>query len=213
MGIVFFDLDGTLIKGLSSEKRFVLFLLQNRVIGLRQIIEFLAFSLKWIKRYRRDIWKKNKAYLTGLRKNDIQIISKEFASQVLFPSLRPDLKRHLENHLAMDDMVVLLTGAPDFLARPIAEKLGIPHIVATVCHSNKDTFTSAPPLIHPFGITKHKIAEQMCRNFNISIDQSMAYADSAGDIPLLSAVSRAVAVHPDRKLRKTAERLGWKIIY
>ena len=33
MGIVFFDLDGTLIKGLSSEKRFFLFLLRSGILG------------------------------------------------------------------------------------------------------------------------------------------------------------------------------------
>ena len=94
----------------------------------------------------------------------------------------------------------------------IANQLGITHIAATVCDANKGCFTSVPPKIHPFGAAKLQIAEQMCRKFNITLDRCTAYADSASDIALLAAVSRPIAVYPDRKLRQTAERQGWEIM-
>ena len=120
--------------------------------------------------------------------------------------------RRLENHQARGDIVVLMTGAPDFIATPIADYLNISHVVATVCEIVNGYFSSNPPQIHPFGVAKLELARQTCSNFNTTLDRCLAYADSVGDRDLMSAVSFPVAVYPDRKLRKTAERCGWEII-
>jgi HAD superfamily hydrolase (TIGR01490 family) len=212
MALVFFDLDGTLIKGLSSEKRFFVFLLRRRILRLRQLAEFLNFTLRWFTHSRKDVWKKNKAYLTGLRLNKIQHLAEQFVAKAFLPNLRSVVKRRLENHLAHGDIVVLLTGTPDFIAWPMAKQLGITHIAATVCDTKNGCFTSTPPVIHPLGTAKLQIADQMCRNFNTTLGKCTAYADSVSDIALLASVSRPVAVYPDSKLRQIAKRRGWEII-
>ena len=212
MNLVFFDLDGTLIKGPSSEKRFFWFLLRRRVLSLRQLTAFLIFPLRWFKHYGKDVWKKNKAYLIGLRLDKIQHLASLFVAQTLLPNLRPVVKRRLEHHIEQGDTVVLLTGAPDVIARPLARYLGITHVAATVGDFKNGRFTISPPSIHPHGAAKLKIAEQMCRNFNTSLAKCTAYADSASDIDLLAAVIQPVAVYPDNKLRQISKRLGWEII-
>jgi HAD superfamily hydrolase (TIGR01490 family) len=212
MALVFFDLDGTLIKGLSSEKRFFVFLLRRRILRLRQLAEFLNFTLRWFTHSRKDVWKKNKAYLTGLRLNKIQHLAEQFVAKAFLPNLRSVVKRRLENHLAHGDIVVLLTGTPDFIAWPMAKQLGITHIAATVCDTKNGCFTSTPPVIHPLGTAKLQIADQMCRNFNTTLAKCTAYANSVSDIALLASVSRPVAVYPDSKLRQIAKRRGWEII-
>lgn len=212
MAVVFFDLDGTLIKGLSSEKRFFVFLLRRRILHFRQLAAFLIFALRWFAQLQKDVWKKNKAYLTGLRQNTIQHLAEQFVAQEFLPNLRAVVKSRLENHLAQGDIAVLLTGSPDFIARPIAKKLGITHIAATVCDIKNGCFTSSPPDIHPFGVAKLQIAEQICRNFDTTLDTCTAYADSAGDIALLVSVFKPVAVCPDSKLLQIAKRHGWEII-
>lgn len=212
MALVFFDLDGTLIKGLSSEKRFFVFLLRRRILRLRQLAAFLNFTLYWFTHSRKDVWKKNKAYLTGLRLNKIQQLAEKFVVQASLPNLRSVVKRRLENHIAEGDIVVLLTGTPDFIAWPMAKQLGINHIAATVCDTKNGCFTSAPPAIHPLGAAKLQIAEQICQDFNTTLAKSTAYADSTRDIALLASVSQPVAVYPDSKLRQIAKRRGWEVI-
>ena len=212
MALVFFDLDGTLINGLSSEKRFFVFLLRGRILRLRQLAAFLIFTLRWFTHSQKDVWKKNKAYLTGLRLTKIQHLAEQFVTQASLSNLRPVVKRRLENHLVQGDIVVLLTGTPDFIACPIAKQLGITHIAATVCDTKNGYFTSSPPIIHPLGAAKLKIAEQMCRNLNTTLAKCTAYADSASDIALLASVSQPVAVYPDSKLRQIAKQRGWEII-
>lgn len=212
MALVFFDLDGTLIKGRSSEKRFFVFLMRRRILRLRQLAAFLNFTLCWFAHLRKDVWKKNKAYLTGLKLDKVQHLAEQFVAKAVLPDLRSVVKKRLENHLAQGDIVVLLTGTPDFIAWPMAKQLGIPNIAATVCHAKNGCFTSSPPVIHPLGTAKLQIADQMCRNFNTTLAECTAYADSSGDIALLASVSRPVAVYPDSKLRQFARRRGWEII-
>jgi len=212
MGMVLFDLDGTLIKGLSSEKRFFLFLLRSHIFGFRQLCAFLMFYLHWFRCFRWSVWKKNKAYLTDLKQEKIQLLANGFVMQALLPNLYPEVKKRLENHISQGDTVVLLTGAPDFIARPIAEELNIPSVAATVCNINGSCFTSLPPLIHPIGETKVQIAKKLCLTFGTKLDQCTAYSDSSSDIPLMTAVLNAVAVYPDRKLRQIAEQKGWEVI-
>lgn len=212
MSLVFFDFDGTMIKRPSAEKRFILYLLRWRVLRSMQLINFLIFVLRWIKPMRWTVWKKNKAYLAGLKVSRIQMLAAQFVCRKLVPDLRPEIQRLLRKHLARGDTVVLLTGTPDFIARPMARQLGIRHIAATVCDIHNGFFTASPPWFHPFGAAKMHIAEQICLLFNTSLDHCSAYADSASDYALLTSVSKPVAVSPDRKLRQAAGRKGWQII-
>ena len=212
MALVFFDLDGTLLKGLSAEKRFFLFLLRGGTLRLRQLTASLIFILRWSRPLGGAVWGKNKAYLTGLKLSKIQPLAAEFTARAVRLHLRPAVKRRLENHLAQGDTVILLTGTPDFIARPIAGQLGVTHIAATVCAARDGHFISAPPNIHPVGPLKYQIAARICRDFNTTLAECVAYADSSSDIDLLASVFRPVAVHPDSKLRQVARRRGWEII-
>ena len=45
-----------------------------------------------------------------------------------------------------------------------------------------------------------------------ALEQSWFYSDSASDLPLLEAVSDAVAVAPDERLRARAIQCGWPVI-
>ena len=45
----------------------------------------------------------------------------------------------------------------------------------------------------------------------IDLSASFAYSDSVTDIPMLETVGHAVAVNPDRELRRAAEARGWDV--
>ncbi len=45
----------------------------------------------------------------------------------------------------------------------------------------------------------------------LRLDESMAYADSASDLPMLEAVGFPVAVNPEAKLAAIARRRGWHV--
>ena len=84
--------------------------------------------------------------------------------------------------------------------------------------------------IHTFGGRFDEAASDTLREFNTSLEgekaeainalakernydlsKSFAYSDSATDLPMLEAVGHAVAVNPDRALKKEALARGWDI--
>ncbi|HSO20875.1 MAG TPA: HAD-IB family hydrolase, partial [Desulfosarcina sp.] len=209
--LVFFDLDGTLIRGLSSESRFFAVLLRSRALGWRQMATFAGVGLKAVRRREKIPWKTNKAYLAGLTPAAVEALARPFVGK-LAAAMQPLIKDRLDRHLARGDKVVLLTGAPDFIAQPLAEALGIRITAATVCACSGNCFTAALPTVHPHGETKRRIAARLCRAYGTRLVDSTAYANAISDLPLLNSVGRPIAVFPDRRLRRTAAARRWEII-
>ena len=212
MGLVIFDIDGTLVSGLSTEKRFFLRLAHTGNQGPRQLLAYLAFLVRWSGLYGRDVLKKNKAYLTLLSSAKVRRLAAEWVpSNFDGIAFRPCVER-LRNHLANGDEVVLVSGTPDFLAAGIAETLGVAHAIGSRCAERAGRFRFGRPLLHPFGRTKLSIAQELCEHYGVSLDQVTAYADTRHDLPLLEAVGTPVAVRPDDRLAAVARDRGWEII-
>ena len=45
----------------------------------------------------------------------------------------------------------------------------------------------------------------------LRLEESVAYADSASDLPMLEAVGHPVAVNPESKLATIARKRGWHV--
>jgi len=208
--VVFFDLDGTLLDGPSSERGFILFLLKRGRLGPRQIVSMLGFPLRHMRRFRTAVLARNKAYLNGLRVEEVATDAQAFVAQVVEGRISPPVLARLTTHRRAKDVVVLLTGAPAFIAQPLAERLEVDQVVATRCAIDHDRYTNEPPVSHPYGSAKRRLAEEVCRERGSALEAATAYADSWQDRALLRAVGRPIAVAPDRRLRRLARRLGWE---
>ena len=210
--LVFFDLDGTLIDDPSSEKSYIFWLITRRHIGLRQIIKALKFLAKWIGKLKYIAFVRNKAYLHGLPIKQTVQQAQQFTKKKLLSRLRQRIIARLKQHKADGDVVILLTGAPKFIADVFAQKLGILDVRATECSSHDDCFDELPPLQHPFGQEKVTVAQKVCAEYQADIHDSVAYGNSIHDAALLRKVGKAIAVTPDRKLRRVAQQEGWEIV-
>jgi phosphoserine phosphatase len=206
------DIDGTLIKGTSCERLFLPYLSQNDLFGPRQLAAFALFTAKWFWRDRENILKVNKAYLSGLPVDRVERAAKDFTKDVLLTSIDRAVAELVRAHLAAGDRVVLLTGAPDFIARELAGIVGAADVIASVCAARDGRFTSDRPLVHPFGPDKLFLAESYCQKLHSDIQYAVAYADHSSDRFLLERAGRAVAVRPDRILREIARQRNWEII-
>ncbi len=210
MGAVLMDLDGTLLPAPSSEARFITYLALRAKLGPVQIVSALGFYAVYWRRFGHHVGRKNKAYLTNLRRRQIELLAARFVQQKLLPRLRPAVLGRLRSHQRAGDKVVLLTGAPDFLAAPLAAALGVQRWYATECAYRGERFHWRPPLRHPLAAEKLKAAQWICRQEHIDLRDCTAYADSIHDLPLLERVARAVVVHPDRALANIAVDRGWE---
>jgi HAD superfamily hydrolase (TIGR01490 family) len=212
MACVLVDVDGTLLGGPSCELRFIGYLAARRRIGWAQLRASVAFALRWFSLYGRHVFKKNKAYLTGLAVEKVAADGATFVDAVVRPRLRPEILDLIAGHAARGDQVVLLTGTPEFIAEPLGRLLGAHSVCGTRCARQDGLYTSEPPLLHPFGDAKVILAREICREANSPLAEAVAYADSIHDLPLMLQVGRAVAAWPDAALRAIAEKGNWLIL-
>jgi phosphoserine phosphatase len=163
-------------------------------------------------KYGRHTNKKNKGYLTRMKVARMQQIGIQLTQEELLPALYQPAVSRLQAHLLAGDRVVLLTGTPEFIARPLAQALNIAEVSATLCVSHSGRYRLRTPRQHPFGASKAELAQAICHQLGLSLHEAVAYADSYYDLPLLERVAEPVAVRPDQRLRRIATQRGWEII-
>lgn len=211
MKLAVFDIDGTLIKG-ASERLFWRFLFLRGRQGPRQILAFLLFMARYLPTGGIHTPRKNKAYLAGLRVEEVEALAREFVAEKLLSRLNPAVLQRLEQHRRRGDIVVLMSGTLQPIARALADALHVPHVCATLLSQRNGVFLAQPPEIHPYDAAKLSLVKQMAAEFRIEMRHVAAYGDSKHDLFLLSSVGEPVAVDPDPTLLAAALENNWEII-
>ncbi|MES1924518.1 HAD-IB family hydrolase [Salinisphaera sp. T31B1] len=212
MKLVLFDIDGTLVPGASSEARFARYLWRHGELGVRQLLAFAWFCVRYLPRYGRHVLQKNKAYLSGHGKRHIQSLARAFVADELMPALYAPVVERLRAHQAAGDRVALLSGTPQFIADALAEALDVDHAFAALCNSRGMRYTARPPQRHPYGPTKIDAAHALAAAAGLPLSEAIAFGDSINDAYLFRVVGEAVAVQPDRRLSAAADGAGWEVI-
>lgn len=206
--VVFWDIDGTLVRG-SLERLFLKYLLQQEHvtrIGTAANVLSLALHFPPPKSYQIKL-----AYLRNQKVSEveswIQRCWQESIKQNLFDGARQVITQ-LANTGARQ---VLLSGTLKPLASPLMKYLGIDEIIAAEPEIVNQRYSGRLIEPHPHGEYKTLYAERWLEENNLSWDKVTALANHVNDRYLLKKASRAIAVHPDKKLRQIAKRQGWPI--
>jgi HAD superfamily hydrolase (TIGR01490 family) len=211
MKLAVFDIDGTLVRG-ASERLFWWYLFRRRRQGLPQLLAFLLFMLRYLPTGGIHTPRKNKAYLCGLKVEEVEALARDFVAERLMGRLYEPAVRRLREHLSRGDVVVLMSGTLLPIARALADALGVAHVCATLLSQRNGVFLAQPPEIHPYDAAKLSLVRQLAAERKIQMRHVVAYGDSMHDFFLLSAVGEPVAVRPDRALLEAALRHEWEII-
>jgi HAD superfamily hydrolase (TIGR01490 family) len=118
-------------------------------------------------------------------------------------------------HRDAGDLVLLTTATCRFLSELTAVHLGIAQLIATECEtdaSGRFTGRSRGVLNMREGKVQRLHDWLARRQLALADCESTLYSDSINDLPLLSAVRRAVAVDPDERLAAEAADRGWAVI-
>lgn len=129
----------------------------------------------------------------------------------VLPLLLPSALRQIERHRDDGHVLALLSSAPTYVTRPIAETLGVGEVISTQFEVASGQFTGK--LIGPacFGAGKVHWAEDMVSRRQLDLSASYFYTDSYSDLPMLERVGHRVVVNPDPRLRRTAKQRGWPV--
>lgn len=114
-------------------------------------------------------------------------------------------------HRERGDFVAIVTGATRYAAEPLAEELGIEHVVCTQLEVAHGMFTGRVRKPMCYGKGKIALAERSVSHHGLSLDEATFYSDSITDLPLLERVATPVIVNPDARLKRVARLRGWTV--
>jgi len=206
------DVDYTLVPRTSIERMFVRYLWHHGGLRypdlLRTIRSLLidshgTFSVRIMT---------NKSYLAGRPVRALEKMAGVFVADRVRPAVSPKALTALEDHRRQGHRLVLLTGCPEFLVRPLAEDLGIDSVIGSRLEERDGRWTGRliPP--HPYGEAKRGLLETWAKRETVRLDQSHAYADSSADRAVLEAVGYPHVVNPGRSMRRLAAERGWPVL-
>ena len=132
-----------------------------------------------------------------------------FSGLILTKSFPAGIRR-IREHRALGHRTLLITGALDFVVeplRPLFDDIVCARLDVDRAGLLTGELTSAPPTGEARALTMAEYAEAE----GLSLAESVAYADSASDLPMLEAVGHPVAVNPEAKLATIARKRGWHV--
>ncbi len=214
MNLAIFDLDNTLIGG-DSDYLWGEFLVEKDLVdaqfyarenqrfydeykaGTLDIHEFLEFSL---------------APLSQHSMATLKQLHHEFMTTKINTVWLPEAEALLQKHRSNNDYLLIITATNHFVTAPIAEKLGVDDIIATMPEQKNNVYTGKVSGIPCFQQGKVERLSMWLKEKDYSLDNSHFYSDSINDLPLLLKVTHPVAVDPDEKLKKYALEHNWPIL-
>lgn len=217
MNLVLFDLDNTLLVG-DSDFEWAQFLIAKGVLdrevhearnqaffddykaGTLDIHAFLEFQLAPLARHPRE---------------QLDRWHADYMATRIRPMIGAPARALVQRHLDEGSLCAVVTATNSFVTGPIAREFGIPHLVATIPAHEDGRFTGKPRGTPAFKAGKIERVEAWLESLGLwwgAFAQSWFYSDSHNDLPLMSKVTRPVAVDPDDTLRGHARNAGWPII-
>jgi HAD superfamily hydrolase (TIGR01490 family) len=134
----------------------------------------------------------------------------ELLSQLILTKSFPAGLRRVREHKARGHRTLLITGALSFIVEPL-RPLFDEIIAAEMTVTADGLLTGELAVVPPTAETRAQILADYCDAEGLLLDESVAYADSTSDLPLLEAVGFPVAVNPETRLAAIARKRGWLV--
>ena len=129
-----FDVDRTLLPGTTAERLFLRYLWEKRELGLREALLTAGFTLRHLRptpsRIVQSI-RRHRPYLRGKDLAEMQQLGADCFARDIRPRLAARGIEAVAAHRAQGHTTVMLSGSLWFLLQPMAEFLGVNHVIAT----------------------------------------------------------------------------------
>ena len=138
----------------------------------------------------------------------------EHFSQVLLARSFPAAIRRVREHRAAGHRTLLITGALDVVIdplRPLFDDVVCARLGTEVDEDGTVVLTGQLDTVPPTTEARARILADYCSTEGLSLAESVAYADSSSDLPMLEAVGFPVAVNPEPRLASIARKRGWLV--
>ncbi len=211
MILAIFDLDGTLLSG-DSDYAWGQFLVEKRLVDTRvykeandrffkqyqngtlDIQEYLSFSI---------------APLIQFGSEQLAILHTSFMEEKVVPMIQKEARSLLKFHKDQGHFLLMITATNQFITRPIADALGMDHIIAPIPQIIDGCYTGDIIGIPSFQEGKVTLLNDWLAITGYSTKRSYFYSDSRDDLPLLELVEQPIVVDADAVLTDIAKERVW----
>lgn len=209
-----FDIDGTLFPGGSLERCFMQRMRRNRILPPKRMARFLiAAAQNCLSGKPGQAFRANKTYLTGLEVAAIREAADIFVYEDIIPGLAAEGLQKIARLRGKGYRILLLSGAPDFLAEPLSSSLQVDFLICTRLEVVQQRFTGRIRGIHPYGIAKRQLLLDVAPRLEIDFHHSRVFANHHSDAHHMRRFGSATAVNPTRRLRRIAQQERWEVVY
>ncbi|RMG62470.1 MAG: hypothetical protein D6715_12250 [Calditrichaeota bacterium] len=207
-----FDVDGTLLPGSALERHFLRWARRKGWLGFSQ---WRAFALQGLRALLRGKVSQalagNKGLYRGLAPDLLQPEAKTLIDTLVRERFSQTGKRRLRQCQQQGFAILLMTGAPDFLAEPLAEVLGAEALICARLEIEQGRYTGRVLGLHPYGARKRQLLLQQQAALGLDFSASAVFANHHADWDHMRLFACPTAVNPTPRLRRLALRRGWPI--
>ena len=209
----FFDFDGTLIDGYSATAYFT-DRFRRREMRLDEAVDIVRVLWRgdMDEREFADVISKAVVELAAHPEQEVielwSRLFKEKIARLLFPEAWSLVRAHQK----MGHTVAIATSATRYQAAPIAEELGIEHLLCTRATVRDGRLTGGVEGAPLWGAGKAAAVCDFATAHGIELSRSYGYANGNEDIAFLKTVGHATAVNPKPALIEAAQRAGWTML-
>ncbi len=214
MALAIFDLDNTLLGG-DSDYLWGEYLVENKLVNT---VDYQSTNQHFYEQYvagSMDIFEFSAFQFKPLADNSIVTLEQwreDYLIKKIEPIILVQAKALIEKHRQQNDTLMIITATNSFITTPIANKLGIPNLIATEPEVIDGHFTGEVSGCPSYQEGKVTRLHDWLKDTQHSLDGSYFYSDSHNDLPLLELVEYPFAVDPDPELKVIAQERRWPII-
>jgi HAD superfamily hydrolase (TIGR01490 family) len=209
-----FDLDHTLLDA-SSGQLYARYLYRHGRMGRYELARVIWWGLLSTLGLldMRDLIPKLLSQAAGDDEREMRRLCDRWFVEDVLPHLTERGTQQVAHHKAQGHVLALVSASTQYVVEPMAAYLGFPgQFVCTHLESREGVLTGRvlpPPC---YGPGKVVWAERFAAEHQVDLSTSFFYTDSVSDLPLLERVGHPVAVNPDPRLRRLAQKRGWSIL-
>jgi HAD superfamily hydrolase (TIGR01490 family) len=137
-----------------------------------------------------------------------------YVDEVIAPAILPPAQALVQSHRERGDLLAIVTSTHRLITQPIAQRLGIEHLLATELelddHGRPTGRIVGVPCLREGKVLR---VEQWLAAQGLGwqdIGRSSYYGDSMNDLPLLERVNDPVATNAGPELAALARARGWR---
>ena len=174
----------------------------------RFLLRFPLMKLGLLNRYKTmTAWMQAEiALMQGMPVGEINAMAEEVVYREMWPKCRPEMLSELEKKRLAGAQIVIVSAAYQPIVEAFARKMDAGAIGTPLLVDDG----RLAGLSLPVTSGQHKVERVLARYPDAHI--LAAYGDTLSDVLMLEMSEQPVAVYPDRRLRRVAEKRGWRVM-